>query len=580
MYCRLIACDFDGTIALDGHLAPEAAAALARARSQGMTTILVTGRVLEDVRALCPDWTIFDALVAENGAVVWFPDDDCTIQLGAAPSERLLTELRSRGVPFHVGAVVVGTWDRHIAEVTAVIRQVGVDAQLILNRSALMILPSGITKATGVARVLEELGGSAHNMIAFGDAENDFPLLALAELGVAAADAVAAVAAAADDRVLQPGGGGIAHYIHGVLDAGGVVPTPARHRIVLGHDGNGAPVSMPAGVNVMISGDPRSGKSWIAGRVGEELLDHGYQVCIVDPEGDHVGLEERPHVLVLGQDLELPKPSVVPRLLRETSRSIVLTLTGLPVEDQVPFVRMLLSELEAKRAASGLPHWILVDEAQYFFQEAAPGCGDLARPCGNFILLTYRPSLIAPSVCNLVQAHLITRTTIEEERYFISALLRTCGPEDLMVADALAGLEMPHAGLLLQGPAGWRWQAFSPSPRVTHHTHHARKYVDQRLPDSRAFHFLQTDDTQPLLAHDIKEFHAALLSLPPASLQHHLARADFSRWANDVLNDPQLASSLRKLERLAATGATVDPWDIVVRIEAEYGLDPRARPRG
>ena len=46
----MIACDFDGTGATDGKPAPELYAALGEARSQGVTTVLVTGRVLEDLQ--------------------------------------------------------------------------------------------------------------------------------------------------------------------------------------------------------------------------------------------------------------------------------------------------------------------------------------------------------------------------------------------------------------------------------------------------------------------------------------------------------------------------------------------------
>jgi len=70
MYCRVIACDFDGTGAIDGHPAPELYAALAAARAEGIVTLLVTGRVLEDVQRACEEFLPFDAVVAENGAVV------------------------------------------------------------------------------------------------------------------------------------------------------------------------------------------------------------------------------------------------------------------------------------------------------------------------------------------------------------------------------------------------------------------------------------------------------------------------------------------------------------------------------
>jgi hydroxymethylpyrimidine pyrophosphatase-like HAD family hydrolase len=78
-----------------------------------------------------------------------------------------------------------------------------------------MMLPSGVNKAIGVQRVLDELNRSARNMIAFGDAENDIPLLLEAEVGVAARGAVPAVLSVADDSVSQPGGAGVALYIRG-----------------------------------------------------------------------------------------------------------------------------------------------------------------------------------------------------------------------------------------------------------------------------------------------------------------------------------------------------------------------------
>jgi hydroxymethylpyrimidine pyrophosphatase-like HAD family hydrolase len=55
VYCRVIACDFDGTGATDGHPAPELYAALAAARGHGIVTLLVTGRVLEDVQRACEE---------------------------------------------------------------------------------------------------------------------------------------------------------------------------------------------------------------------------------------------------------------------------------------------------------------------------------------------------------------------------------------------------------------------------------------------------------------------------------------------------------------------------------------------
>ena len=52
MYCRVIACDFDGTGATNDRPAPEIYAALAAARSHAIVTLLVTGRVLEEAQSV------------------------------------------------------------------------------------------------------------------------------------------------------------------------------------------------------------------------------------------------------------------------------------------------------------------------------------------------------------------------------------------------------------------------------------------------------------------------------------------------------------------------------------------------
>ena len=86
MYCRAIACDFDGTGATNGELAPELGAGLGAARARGLVTLLVTGRVMDDVETLCPDLSMFDAVVAENGGVIHFVAAGRLVQIGQRPT--------------------------------------------------------------------------------------------------------------------------------------------------------------------------------------------------------------------------------------------------------------------------------------------------------------------------------------------------------------------------------------------------------------------------------------------------------------------------------------------------------------
>ncbi len=569
MYCRVLACDFDGTGAVGGRLAPEVEDVLARARAAGYATLLVTGRVIESLRLDAADLHAFDAVVAENGAVVWFPATGCTLPLAAAPSEAFLGRLRAAGIAFEAGAVVVGMWEQHAADALRLVREAGLDLQLVFNRAAVMLLPSGVNKAVGVRRALDELRRSPRNMIAFGDAENDLPLLALAELGVAARGSVPSVLAAADDRLSQPGPAGVAAYVGRLLDRGGVAPTPARRRAVIGIASDGSPVSVPTSGTLLVSGDPRSGKSWLAGLVAEQLVEAGYRLCVVDPEGDHAALGRRPGVVVLGQDVPLPAPDAVPAVLNAMGATLVLALERLPQAEKSRWVASLLASLPAERRRSGFPHWLFVDEAHYFFRTEESAAA-LLDGTGSVALITYRPSLLPTAVHAAVATHLVTRTAVEEERYVVDGLLRTRGPAGLVPAEALAELTMPLAGMLETTPDGPRWQIFEPMPRRSPHAHHERKYADTRLPPECAFRFRDPRNGVVRVAGNVREFCDAVAEIPTASLHHHLLAGDFSRWARDVLGDASLARGLAKLERTTAAGAPPSREEVLDHVRDRY----------
>ena len=569
MYCRAIACDFDGTGATDGHPAPELYAALAAARAQGVVTLLATGRVLEDVQRACDELSPFDAVVAENGAVIYLCALGRTIQIGEPPADRFLGELRAQGIPFHIGAVIVGTWEQHAGTLLQLIRRFGIDGQLIFNRAALMLLPSGINKAVGIRRALEELGRSERNLIAFGDAENDLPMLISAEMGVAAHDSVPAVAGVADDSVTQSGGAGVALYIRQLIERQYLLPTPSRRTITIGRNTRGTSVTLPAAsCKVVISGDPRSGKSWIAGLVAEQLIDKGYRICIVDPEGDYAQMAQRNKIVAFGHDLSLPPPVAAARLLNSEPLGVVLMLTELPPAEQQNYVNQLLSALEESRKASGVPHWLMIDEAHYFFQPQSPSLKYLRSATGSFCLVTYRPSLLAAEAYEAIDAHIFTGTRIEEERYFVTKILQAQPELGISAHAALDAIEMPQAGLLVTNSGRPAWQVFTPGERITRHAHHARKYADARLPDDKAFHFQKVGE--PMIAHNMGEFYQAMQSLPLASLRHHLSAGDFSRWVEGIIGDQQLAKGIRKLERAILAGATPDRAEIQAHIEDHY----------
>src|SRR5512142_415728 len=146
-----LACDYDGTLAADGKVSQETIAALERAAASGRKLLLITGRLLEDVQQVFPRLDLFTSVVAENGALLYDPANQREKRLAEAPPREFLQELRQRGVPpLSVGRVIVATWHPHEKTVLDVIREMGLEYQIIFNKGAVMVLPMGINKGTGL----------------------------------------------------------------------------------------------------------------------------------------------------------------------------------------------------------------------------------------------------------------------------------------------------------------------------------------------------------------------------------------------------------------------------------------------
>jgi hypothetical protein len=186
------------------------------------------------------------------------------------------------------------------------------------------------------------------------------------------------------------------------------------------------------------------------------------------------------------------------------------------------------------------------------------------------VLVTNRPSLIAPSLLDSIGALIVTQTTVEEERHFVDALLRARGPADLDVSAALRALAPPRGGLLSRDHDMPRWQTFVAGPRLSPQAIRTRRSAGIEVPPEKGFFFRLPNDGTVAAARTVEEFDRALASVPTASLEHHAARGDFSRWARDVLHDADLAAGLSKLERAGATGAPLEREELRRSLHARY----------
>jgi HAD superfamily hydrolase (TIGR01484 family) len=212
-----LATDYDGTLAHDGRVSDDTWAAVQRLRASGRKVILVTGRELDELQQVCPHLDFFDHVVAENGGLLYHPVKREEKVLADAPPEAFLRELRKRHVPLSVGRTIVATWRPHETEVLAAIRDLGLELHIIFNKDAVMVLPSGVNKATGLKAALQDLGLSAHNVVGIGDAENDHAFLSYCGCSAAVANALPALHQRVDRVMHGDHGKGVIELIDELL---------------------------------------------------------------------------------------------------------------------------------------------------------------------------------------------------------------------------------------------------------------------------------------------------------------------------------------------------------------------------
>jgi hydroxymethylpyrimidine pyrophosphatase-like HAD family hydrolase len=564
---RAVAVDYDGTIAEHGEASEAALHALAELRRRGRRVILCTGRILAELSDVFPDFEAhFDAVVAENGAVLLLPGSDARAL--AAPLPAALREaLRDSGVPARAGTVILATQASFDAQVLHEIGRIQVDAQLVRNRSELMVLPSGVSKATGLREALAELGVSSHNTIAFGDAENDHAIMQACEVGVAVGNAVAGLRERADVVLPDDDGRAVAAFLLGPVLSGEVRTRTARWTVALGSDERGAVVSVPAArTNILVSGASCSGKSYIAGAFIERLSALGYTACVFDAEGDHGTVQQARGVVTVGGPDPLPAPAHIARLISNRFTSVVVDMSSLDHEARRAFFDETMRELIVLRRSHGLPHWIVIEEADQLLQSGALPAEEPYLPPLGYLLVTHRPDTLSREV--LQHMHAVVALTGAE-------------PYARMADDlATPALSLPvgQAMLALDG----RVTRFQPSRRISPHVRHRTKYMHVAMPEARRFHFGGGGGEHGSAA-NLDEFTRRIATVDGDVLIGHLKAGDFSRWVNEIVADDELSSRLRSIERWfrnePGTGRTQAREAVISAVEARYAHQDRRPTR-
>lgn len=521
-FFRAAALDLDGTLTSQGRVSGAALSAVDDARANGLLVLLVTGRIGVELEAEFPGLTEhFDGLVLENGGVAVIRGRARPLALPVDPA--LADALDARGVPCRRGDVLLAVDGVHTSAVTDVITELELDCQVVHNRAAAMVLPAGVTKGTGLTAALADLNLSPHNAFAVGDAENDLSLLEAAEVGVAVGNAVRSVRHHADVVLDQADGLGVAELLGGPYVSGGRPLCPTRRWVGIGTFDDGTPARVPGSqARIVVTGPSGAGKSYLVGLMAERWIMAGYTVLVVDPEGDHVALEQLANVRLVDAGEYLPHPVDLLASLTHPLTSLVLDMSRLRDGEKIDYLERLRVAGQAGREESGLPHWVVMDEAH--LPASKQGEEDWHwSPRGGYVLASFMPALIPAA--ELECADMVLELRGDQG----STGLRSWEPRRAVMR---VGRDDPRP--------------FNVGERRTAHVRHRHKYADLPLPVNRRFYFRVKGE--PLVAGTLNEFRTAVRHLDPDVLEFHLQRGDLSRWLDTTIADKDLAAHVAALE--------------------------------
>ncbi|MBV8864304.1 MAG: HAD-IIB family hydrolase [Acidobacteriaceae bacterium] len=560
-----LASDYDGTLAHDGDVDDETIKALERVRQSGRKLILVTGRELPDLENVFSRLDLFNFVVAENGALLFNPATRSKTLLAPAPPENFVNDLKQRGVQgLSVGEAIVATWHPHEAAVLESIRQLGLELQVIFNKDAVMILPSGVNKMTGLARALEEMKLSRHNVVAVGDAENDHAFLGCCECSVAVSNAIPALKEKVDWVTDKARGEGVAELVDRLLsdDLASLHFQLQRHGILLGRSSDGDIFFDPNGKNLLLCGQSGSGKSTFVAGFIERLVERGYQTCVIDPEGDYEALAD---FFTVGDESHPPSLDQIFQLLDHPDSNLSINLIGVKMHDRPAFFSSLLSRLQEKFLQEGRPHWLIVDEAHHLLPcEWAPASAEVAGEKFSMMLVTVHPEHVSPAALRLIDAVAIVGKAPQEVAGEF-AKVAGVGPPQMPPED------------LLQGEASvWFLDSnrvftrFRSEPGKAERKRHKRKYAEGELEAERMFWFRGPEGKLNLRVQNLNTFLQIAEGIDDETWLFHLRRGDYSNWFQYAIKDEYLASEIKEIEQASFLSAVESRGRVAKAIETRY----------
>lgn len=538
MRFHILASDYDGTLAHHERVSEATLQKLEHLKRSNRKLVLVTGRELPDLERVFPEYGIFDHIVAENGALLYTPSNGKEELLGPAPDEAFVNALKGKGVaPISVGKVIIATWEPHQNTALDVIKDYGIERQVIFNKGAVMILPPGINKATGLQALLQRLNYSEHNVVAIGDAENDSAMMQVVECAVAVSNALPALKEASDHVTVGDHGEGVMEIIDALAedDLAAITAKQTRNNIVLGKYDDEKEFSIkPYRPGILLTGSSGGGKSTLTVAIAESLAQKNYQYCLIDPEGDYL---EMPDTVIIGNEKNIPALEEIIELLKNPKQNLVICIMSIPMSDRPAFFSDFLLAFMQLKKDYGHPHWLLIDEAHH----VAPSTVKTTLPEGldNFLLISVAVDEIDPSLVKKVSTVMV----VGEDS--AGPLKKFCVVREIEKPENIPAIRDNEA--CIYDDTGQTPYVIKYNPPTKLQQRHKRKYAHGEMGED-SFIFTGKENKLNLKANNLAMFTHLAEGIDDDTWIYHLKRKDFRKWFESSVNDDALAAVSEEAE--------------------------------
>ncbi len=479
-----------------------------------------------------------------------------------------MRRIKEKGVePVNLGKVIVATWEPHETAILETIRELGLELQVIFNKGAVMVLPAGVNKATGLTAALKEMGLSPHNVVGVGDAENDHAFLKMCECSAAVSNALPKVKERVDITLKQDHGEGVTELIDAMLadDLQSFEHRLERYHVLLGTDKDGQKLRIrPHGMSILVAGSSGAGKSTLTTGLLERISELTYQLCIIDPEGDYDNFSQ---AVSIGNQKHAPATDEVLQLVRNVDGNANINLIGQKLQERPGFFLELLPRLLEMRHQTARPHWIVVDEAHHML----PGPWDFdalryMEELERMIYITLMPSAMPPVILETIDIVVAVGNKPEET---IRNFCDTIGivPPRMNATKLERGQALVWERESDEGP-----RVITPPETKTVRKRHSRKYAEGELIPERSFYFRGPEEKLNLRAQNLILFTQIGDGVDEATWMFHLKKHDYSKWFKEQIKDGDLGDKAHAIESDETIDAAESRKRIREAIEEHYTL--------